>query len=191
MPGQYDLYRGSPSVWDLDYATSIGTVAEGNASITSDALAWGTNKTWWLGLRATSATAKQEKNTDVVARIETDANGDLVVSLPNLIFGLYATVSGDDVTLYWGYDSTNETIAPTDFRVYRGTSPGSLSAIGTTTYTAGRPYFSYADANLANGTYYYNVRPRNAGGDEVTVSQTICVIVNDDTPNSVPDLLVV
>ena len=190
MPAQYDLYRGETSVWDIDYADSIGAVAAGNGSITSDALDWGRNKTWWVGLRATSATGIQERNTHVIAKFQTDAIGNLVADLPNLIFGLHATSDGGDVTVRWSYESEDEIAAPTDFRIYRGTSRDSLSAIGTTVYVARVKHFSYLDSGLASGTYFYQVRPRNSNGDELIGGEVAMVVVDATAPAGVSDLVV-
>lgn len=79
--------------------------------------------------------------------------------------GLTAGVSGDDVTLSWLDNSSDES----GFRIYRD---GSLRA------SLGPNARSYVDANLTNGTYSYAVRAYNTSGESssATTQATINVL---------------
>ena len=192
MPtSQYDLYRGETTIFNIDYENSIGSVAAGNASITSDALDWLNNATWYLGLRAANSAGIQEKNTHVIAKIMTDASGDLIALPPNIVSNLFVTVAGgDDVTVHWIYDNSGEASAPTDFLVYRGASRTSLASVGAAvTYVDGQRAYSLLDSNVSpDGTYYYQVRVRDGDSNEFYSAQFAIAIVDTDTPASVPAL---
>jgi parallel beta-helix repeat protein len=92
--------------------------------------------------------------------LSNEASG-LPISIPSAPIGLMA-VSGDSyVNLNWNAPSSNGGSSITNYRIYRGTSPGTmvlLIEIGNVTF--------YNDTTVTNGIiYYYNVSAINLVGE--------------------------
>ncbi len=80
-------------------------------------------------------------------------------AVPGNITNLSTTVSGNTVTFTWT-PNTSVSVMPTDYVLMIGTSTGASNIgtfviAGTTTYTW---------TNVAPGTYYARVQPRNSCG---------------------------
>jgi hypothetical protein len=88
---------------------------------------------------------------------------------------LTANLAVDDVTLQWTDRSTNEQ----GFRVYRRLGGGTFTVIGQTGAGVG----TYADPNLGNGTWSYEVRAFNQAG-ESTPSNRVSVAVATGEPGA-------
>ena len=86
---------------------------------------------------------------------------DYVANHPGAPFNLQAQAGDADVVLRWHLPLTDGGSAITGYRVYRGTSAGSLSALGDAPVEA-----IYNDSSVTNGiTYYYAVSAVTAAGE--------------------------
>ena len=75
--------------------------------------------------------------------------------------GLQAMGGDGEVTLTWSPPLRNGGASVIDYRVYRGTAPGSLSFVTET-----NDFFGHTDSGLTNGvTYYYEISAVNAAGE--------------------------
>ena len=100
-----------------------------------------------------------------------------VPKVPQPPASLKAAVEGTAVTLAWTSPSSNGGSAITEYRIYRGTDPGSSSYVGKTSSTA----FSWKDDSARKGeTYYYWIVARNSVGMS-NVSEVASVTIPDDT----------
>jgi titin len=87
--------------------------------------------------------------------------GSAMATVPGAPTGLTATPGDTNVTLNWTAPSSNGGSAITGYRVYRGTSSGTLSVL-----TMMSNVLTYSDPNLTNGQrYYYRVTAVNTVGE--------------------------
>ena len=141
----YRIYRGTSS-GSLALLATIGT----NTSFVSAGLTNG--QIYYYAVSAVNAAGEGTQSSEASATPR---------STPTAPQSLSATRGNATVTLSWSAPSSNGGSAITNYKIYRGTSSGSLSllaTIGTNT--------SFISAGLTNGiTYYYAVAATNAAGD--------------------------
>jgi outer membrane protein assembly factor BamB len=85
----------------------------------------------------------------------------LVVTPPSAVSDLTVAIVGDSIRLSWGPPSSTGGLPITQYIIYRGIDPSSLSVYATISGNV----TSFADTNFDSGkTYYYKVQAVNAQG---------------------------
>ncbi|MGC9014780.1 MAG: fibronectin type III domain-containing protein, partial [Thermoproteota archaeon] len=105
-----------------------------------------------------------------------------VITTPGAPQNLRATAGDKKVTLNWEPPSNNGYSAITNYKIYRGTSPGGetyLTTVGNVT--------SYEDTSVTNGvTYYYKISAVNSVGEGPMSNEVSAT----PTPPSLPTVTV-
>ncbi len=141
----YTVYRGVASGGET-FLVRLGDVR----TYTDTGLTNGV--TYYFRIAAVNAAGEGPNSTEASAT---------PIATPSDPLGLTATAGDARVTLNWNPPATDGGLPITNYRIYRGTSPGSetfLVQLGAA--------LTYLDTGLTNGvTYYYTVTARNAAGE--------------------------
>ena len=171
----FDLYRiyqtaGYLIFWNggdggpVDYSTSIGFTT----GTTWSAAGLSTCGNYRFGVR-TRGELFEEKNTNVVDRLEIDAVGVEIAARPNRVESLAATpAAGGKITLKWAYRQAGGAAAATHFHVYSGTDSCSLSIVDSVNKAVGEAtVYQWTSEALSDGIrHYFRVRAATAADRE-------------------------
>jgi chitodextrinase len=143
--GSYRIFRGTSPASLSQVATTFSTTF----SYTDFPLASGT--TYYYALEAADTSGNVSSISAIVVAI--------TLALPSPPTNLVATpISSKQIKLSWSAGPSGMTLA--SYQVFHGTSPSTLSKIGTVAMT------SFTDYSLSPATaYYYAVKERDTGGN--------------------------
>ncbi len=146
----YDVFRSTTA----NGSYSIIGTATGTIYTDSDL----TDGTYWYYLRAFDAAGNQGWRNGQQSATVSPA-GPVDTTRPSRATDVVATgINGTTIELTW--TAATDDVAVTGYDVYRSTTAnGSYSIIGTATST------NYTDTGLAEGTYWYYLRPFDAAGN--------------------------
>jgi len=123
--------------------------------------------------------------------IFTISGGVLQPLLPNAPYNLSATLgSAGRVTVKWIYNSNNQSVAPSQFNVYKGTTGSPLAvdygtAIGTVAYSTDGEY-SFTTGTLSEIPTIFGVRAETAAAYEEENTVTVTVTPDATAPEDIP-----
>ena len=166
MSTSYHVYQNDGAGGAVDYTTIVATTASltynvGPLNIPSD---------WTFAVRAfDTVSLLEEKNVDARVRIQVNAAGVDVSSLPNAPTALRVTPGkSGTATVIWLYSPIGQGGIPTGFHVYIGTPTISYaSPVATVSYAPALGTFTANLSGLTGGaTYQVGVRSFNATGEE-------------------------
>lgn len=182
------LYRG-PKIDQIDFANPL-TVTEQDAGQISPPtyVAHGSNSTYFYALRRFNTCGYQERTLAAVAKVATDAQGNLTAPQPNNIFAAAAKqVAGNKVQLTWFYCPLQQESRPVCFRIYHDAATGQIdyqNPIATITYQ-GQRFYSYLTEPLAVGRYLFAVRTEDADGVQNGSLARLIIQLTPDIPEAV------
>lgn len=165
----YDIYRRTSSEIYVSYYKTVGNVTK----YTDDDVTNGI--TYYYELHAYNGVGNSPPSEQKSA---TPNEG----SLPSAPLDLQTTAGNSQVTLTWSTPSTEGSSPITNYKIYRGTSSGSL-----TFHTDAGDVHTYVDTGLTNDqTYYYKVSAVNGVGegpksDEASAKPTSGTTINPPT----------
>jgi hypothetical protein len=122
MAISYNIYANDGQGGLVNYETPIASTSACTHSV--GPLAASSDNTF--AVRAfDSVSGIEEANTDARVRIIIDATGNDVTARPNAVIGLSVRpMAGGTCWVSWGYDSTGQGGAPSEFRVSLTSGPG-------------------------------------------------------------------
>jgi len=161
----YKIYRGTTSGGEVLIATIGNVLAYNDTSLSN-------GQRYYYNVSAVNAVGVGPLS------LETSA---ITWTLPGQTLSLVASSGNQTVALSWAAPSSNGGTSITNYKIYRGTTPGGETYLKTVTNA-----LTYLDSGLTNGvTYYYKVSAVNAIGEG---AQSIEAMETPKGPPSAPAL---
>lgn len=185
------LYSSLGSWADAGFAA--GTVAE---VYTYSTLTHAANQGYEYRVIRQNSKRERSEFTSDSTKIHFNALAAKESALPNRPLHVHAKpIAGGKMLVTWLYDSSGQAVAPTDFRVFRGTTASGIdfntpltdSVTGLTNipYVPGQRRYSFTTAAFSTGTdHSFAVRSRNAAGTAEKNTHGTPVKASDQTAKS-------
>jgi len=185
----YRVYRGTGGLGNVDFSSSVGSVAAGNDSISLAGLGHTASRKYTYVLRPVLADLETPDYSCTV-EVSIDADADWEGNRPAAVSGFRAEViDGGEIRLRWSYTTPRDNTAPSGFAIWHGSGlpvDTGGAADATETYTADGSYSK--DITLADGaTYYFAVTAFSATAVR-SPAAVVGPVVADDTAPATPTI---
>lgn len=167
--GCHLLYWGLDTPQNIDWNNPIGAVAMSDANPNKIApypyITLPANSKIWFGLRAVGRGGLEEQGVNNLCFIETDGSGVPKPLAPNPPIKLQAlTRAGGKILLLWEYNSLNQQIAPSGFKIYHNNGSGAVDYNTPIATVTGRSFLT--DAYPSGTLVTFGIRSYAASGGE-------------------------
>lgn len=205
--GGYNLYRGTPTAGDIDYAQPVGAagpaagltppVAGGGAPAGIANFSWrphAVDSEYFYSVRAIGGGGVESPPSERAVAVAFDGSGAYLGGRPNPPVGLSVSLaSGGRFVLSWSYSSLHEAAAPVGFRVYSDGGTGAVdydSALAEVAHASGRVHYRYTTGGHAHGARrLWAVRAVSSLGRDDGNSETVEAVADAQGPEPHPNLV--
>lgn len=195
VKGGYNLYRGTPTAGDIDYAVPVGAACP--TAVRASTFAWWSHAAdteYWYVLRAVGGGGVESASSQPAVSVAFDAAGDFVGGRPNPPAALSASPTAEGrFVLRWSYSDLNEEVSPSEFRIYSDGGTGTMdyeNAVGQVAYSLGQVHFNYTTGTHAHGAKrMWGVRAVSALGRDDANETAVTRNADASGPDPHPNLL--
>lgn len=154
--GGYNLYRGSPTETQINYADPVGAAGPHARSVANFAWRPHTAATeYWYALKAIGGGGVESGPSSPPVRVAFDGLGALIGARSNSPSGLSAQPAAEGrFVLRWSYSPLGEAAVPLEFRVYSDGGSGVVNysvPVGTVPYKFHQTHFTLTTDVHAHG----------------------------------------
>lgn len=182
------LYRGS-SMGAIGFV-NILTVTEANAQMVSvpSYVKHSKSSTYFYVIRRLNCCGQQEHTLAAAVKVAIDADGNLVQSRPNSVFGArIEQVAGSKVQLSWFYCPLEQESEPVCFKIYYDSGTGQIdyqNFIAMINYK-GQRFYNYRSDTLDAGRYLFAIRTEDIKGLKSSSSTELMIQIVTESPDAV------
>lgn len=194
--GGYNLYRGTPTIEDIDYSVPVGAAGPGVGQVAN--FAWWSHAAdteYFYVLRAIGGGGVESASSAPPVAVAFDAAGIFIGGRPNHPTDLCVSpTSCGRFVLRWSYSALGEEVSPDEFRVYSDGGSGTMdyeTVVGQVAYHPGQTCFGYTTEEcLGHGSRRkWVVRAVSVNERDDGNESTVEAVADAEGPDPHPSLL--